>query len=247
MNIELAGAPEDVQYFGWALQQLPEGNRLSGLLAVPDVLPSDVAVAGVRDVYGKYLYREPSVSLSQWRSYQRRAVQLPGEAPLYADIVSRGGSEIEAAQDELYDADRHLPGIIDDLAYQAMLAGFLGAFDKDTTAVHWLATLLLRGPLNRQLTIGSFFRMLTGGQLGAFESVLPTKSETRALAKTLFTEDLHSEYQLPQTIRHYADFVSSSPDLGEGFPRPRSRSPRPRPRSPRPRSGPSGAGNQTST
>jgi hypothetical protein len=240
MNIELVDAPEDVQYFGWALQHLPEGNTLSGLLAVPDALPPDVAVARVQDVYHKYFDTDRLVPLPVLPDYLRRDVH-----PLYAEIVGPNkAAEIEAAQDELYDADRHLPGRIDDLAYQAMLAGFLGAFDKDTTSVRWLATLLLRGSLNRQLTIGSFFRMLTGGELGAFESVLPTKSETVTLAKTLVSGDLHSEYQLAQTIRHYADFISFPPEPGSRPPRLRSRPPRPRSRPPRPRSRPPRAENE---
>jgi hypothetical protein len=237
MNIELAGAPEDVQYFGWALQHLPEANMLSGLLAVPGALPPEVAVASVQNVYQLYLYRKAQVPFpsSQWRRYRGRGVQLPGGAPFYTDIVSFGEVEIEDAPNELYDADRHLPGIIDDSAYQAMLAGFLGAFDRDTTAVRWLATLLLRGTLNRQLVIGSFIRMLTRGELGAFESVLPTKSEVVSLATTLVRGDLPIEYELAQVIRNYADYISPPSDPGSGSSRRRSGPSRRR-------SGPSGGG-----
>ena len=229
MNIELVGAPEDVQYFGWAVEHLPEGKMLSGLLAVPNALPTDVALTRVREVYQKYLgpplysYRDDPVSIRLWQIQplqQRiislgRTVPVPGQTPLYADAVRSSGSEIATAPDELYDADSRMPGPIDDLAYQAMLAGFLGAFDGDQYAIQLLALLLLRGSLNRQLAIGRFFRMLTRDGLGVFESNLPTKNEVVTLAQTLVRLDLRLGTQLPQIIGQYASFASSS--SGEGF------------------------------
>lgn len=216
MNIQLADAPEDVQYFGWALEHLPEGKMASGLLAVPDALPSDVAVNRVRSVYGDYLYRAtPEDIYIAGGRYRRdpfpyRGGSPSGRAVLYTDIVNNDPDRIRSAPGELYDADRNLDGTIDDLAYRAMLASFLGAFDGDSYAIQLLATLMLRGSLNRQHTIARFLGVVTRGQVSLLPGP-PQKTEVVGLARSVVAGDVNIEGQLAQVIRSYAYFVSAPP------------------------------------
>jgi hypothetical protein len=211
MNVELAGAPADVQYFGWALQHLPAASALAGLLAVPNAVPAEFASDSVRDVYRQYLYGAGFGLPEPYGPYSRPTGIVPG-LPRYVDIVSADFSAIISAPDEVYDADRQQHGSIDALAYQAMLAAFLGGFAGDSLAISWLGVLLLRGPLNRQLTIGRFLGVLTQGQVGAAEPTLPTKGQAVQWAQAAVRgEVVEPINRLPGIIESYAAFASSSP------------------------------------
>jgi hypothetical protein len=231
MNVELAGASEEVQYFGWALEHLPEGKTLSGLLVVPRVMPLEVAADRVRDVYRTYIYGDPisnylgALRISEFRRdpllQQSIASRIQSSGLMYVDAVPIDPPEVLSAPDQLYGADLSTPGPIDDLAYQAMLASFLGAYDGVDFAIRVLGTLLLRGSLNRQLTIVRFLSMLTRGQFGAFEfgtfeSALPTKDQVVALAQRISRRDIRIEGRLEQIIESYANYASSSGSSGSG-------------------------------
>jgi hypothetical protein len=221
MNIELSDASQEIQYFGWAMEHLPEGKMLSGLLVVPGVMPLSAAAERIRGVYRRYIVWTPS---AEYRVYSpsedydledRQFSEEPFPYRLvgrYIDTVPISSRAILASAPELYGADLRMPGTIDDLAYQAMLASFLGVFDKDQGALLTLATLLLRGSLNRQLTIGQFLRML---RLYTFESELPTKMEVVRAAQAMAEGDRIStisddRFRLERLVYRYANFASRS-------------------------------------
>lgn len=213
MNVELVNAPEDIQFFGWALEHLPEGKALSGLLVIPGALTTSDALERVRAVYARYIHVDAIRRASPWRkdALGRELTLRPVEAARYIDVVNPYSSEAISAPDTLYDADNRLPATVDDLAYQAMLASFLGAFDGDGPAIRLLATLLLRGSLNRQMTITRFVSMLTHGEYGLHESVVPTKREVTDLVRVMAGGNFNVEYRLDKIILNYANFARYSP------------------------------------
>ena len=220
MNLHLADAPVEIQYFGWALEDLPESRALYEFLVAPGFLPPDFSVAQVQAVYRRYLYPGPP-SDRERLVIERPNIFVTEDRPRYVDIVPRNLDTLSSTPDELYDADRSLGDTLDGPAYRAMLAGFLGGLAGDMDAIEWLGLLLVRGSLNRQLTIGRYLGTLTQGQIGNREATLPTKREVLEWAQAI--ENRRFAYlvgdraagfanQLPRVISAYSDFIASFRD-----------------------------------
>lgn len=204
MRIPISRSEDQLGYFAWAF----ENFHLTGLLA-EDVYRSGLRIslervaAQIADRYQSELYPDYPLGnrfVDPRLDSQERYVDIIGLNRPSPSLL-RPESSYSADQDENSSA------ALDSAAYQAMLAGFLGALNGDYFALEWLSVLMLRGPINRQVTISRFLFLSTYGRIGSREASIPTRREVLRWAVLSANQRYDIDGGLPELIRRYASAV----------------------------------------
>ncbi|GIF22090.1 hypothetical protein BJ973_002416 [Actinoplanes tereljensis] len=223
MRIDTSGRDPLLGYFAWAFDNLPEFDGLANLLKFAD--SEAIGYAGyVRDAILRVYFDETvladrSLSPDGRRAYLGQppslSLTLARSTTRYVDFLAispydyLGEAETQFGAD---DVDANDPRL-DSTAYRFMLVNFLGALDGYVDAVSWLGVLLLRGNLNRRLTIIGFLVTLIGGESDLAEPTIPSTEVVLEWVNRvrLFREGPNLAH-LERLIRAYIDATGSVGD-----------------------------------
>jgi hypothetical protein len=212
MTVDLRESDERLGYFTWAIDQSSSTQSLRLDVASSPDLSLERAVASVRQVIAEDLHG------ARFRSEREQSeVYSVGEQGRQRPLTMRYMDTIGQSLDSFFrdlpsqfgaDAEESVTPYAEDTAYDLMLICFLGSLDGDRDAMLWLTFLMVRGGINRQLTISRFLALTTSGDIGSLgedppdrEMVLswaarmeriPTTSSSEGLLKRMMAQYLHT-------------------------------------------------------
>jgi len=204
MRVDLRDSDERLGYFAWAVEQLSSMRSI----ALYMISPGSNAAAAVQwlkraitvELYGEEPGSYPPPGERGPRSLSMQYAEAAGGSPgsvggppslSFGDKLAQFGADVEPAS-----------SYVEDVAYRLMLTCFLGTLDGKIDALRWLATLMVRGGPNRQLTISRFLALATSGRIGDLTEVPPGYDTVIRWAGDAFT-DLPLEDALPHMVAEY--------------------------------------------
>ncbi|MCX5097626.1 hypothetical protein OOK36_55320 [Streptomyces sp. NBC_00365] len=188
MRVRSTELPEEYGYFAWAVENLPATARYLQGAGTKDIEPHGLELAVrrafLRETVGGAGSGRP-VDQQRPGQYWSRGGALarpPGPTGMeisYAGLLRAPPHDVLGDPRAHYGADTEPRGpAADAAAYRLMLGGFLMAYLHVESCLPWLGVLLLRGPLDRQFTIGRFLRLMTLAEVGEGPDDRPPGRET---------------------------------------------------------------------
>lgn len=205
MRVDLRGADERLGYLAWAIEQSNDTQQLVPYLASPNS-STEAAVEWLEQVILAHLDVSPNLYTGEppW-GYPPPDPRFP--RPLLTQYLEAIGGIPGGFLGNLppqfgADMDQSISAYADDTAYQLMLVCFLGTLDGDINALRWLAVLMVRGGINRQLTISRFLALTTSERAGRLVEAPPDQVEVLGLAQQVIASP-SVERVLPSMVTEY--------------------------------------------
>jgi hypothetical protein len=170
MRVDVEGAKPLFAYFAWAIEANPATDSVARYLAgAGDDVNARVVARRVEDLVAEelFLYRGQPLRYELWRSGREFSTDPVLARPRDYAVWLDGLPDTAHLEAMLGADERELPSArLQEAAYQLMLTSFLGSLGDLPYAMSWLGRLMVRGGLNRQLTIATFLGLVTDGRIG---------------------------------------------------------------------------------
>lgn len=243
MRIQLEGADPRLPYFAWALEQSESTQGVANYLSTAKDVNADAVAEWIGRAVDSELDLLPRRGILQkhwpyaqwasegrhwyerfiptWRWFERRprtsiTWRNPSTAVPADYVESISPWNMDDLRRQLGADERgHRLALVEEAAYRLMLVAFLGALNSNPVAIRWLCVLMVRGGLNRQLTISHFLAVASGGTFGNTEMALPSPPELLEWAQASVTQ-FKVEPALRQMVSDYvarAQWRLNGPDL----------------------------------
>jgi hypothetical protein len=175
---------EQYRYFAWAFENLPALTEITESLSRPARSADPVFVSRVELLVRRAFATETAsvagsepVDQQRQNRYWSRGDKFRQTHDIevhYTDVLGGTPDQILSSPEENYAADDEPLGpAVDNAAYRLMLNSFLMSFLQARVCLPWLGVLLVRGRIDRQLTISRFLSLLTEANISPFSQDRP--------------------------------------------------------------------------